>query len=197
MKSVFHAATLWGAMILCFVALVPPARADNPTPAMTDQPLPKPAIVVALETATDGLLMPSETDAPFKIIFLAREPQIAVAEGKPEAQPEAEAKPETEVKAKAKAASVGELARLAGAPQEAAIETRDLDEFFAVATGVEEWMNEEERATAARFAILLGILKTQVKGAQVLVWGEAEKRVAIIGQAEGGLVGVTTLIVET
>ncbi len=178
MKSARHIARVASGVLLCLLALASAARAvENPPPdapdlAMTAEKTPPPAIVLALQKATDGLQMPSETDAPFKVIYFERE-------------------------AGAKAASVEELAQLAGAPADSKIETRDLSEFFEVAATIEDWMNEDEKATAQRFADLLEILKTQLKDAQVLVWGDAEKTVAILGEAEGGLAGVTTLVVET
>ncbi|HEX9998224.1 MAG TPA: nuclease A inhibitor family protein [Abditibacterium sp.] len=139
---------------------------------MTDEKTPPPAIVLALQKATKDLQMPSETDAPFEVVF------FAVEDGETEMTP-------------------AQIAKLAGAPDEIEVETRDLDEFFEEAATEEDWMDDEEKATAARFAALLEVLKTELKDAQVVVWGDAEKHVAIIGKCENGLAGVTTIVVET
>lgn len=178
MKSARRATRILSGVLLCQLPVASRVRAaENIAPPvsispMTDESTPQPAIVVALQKATEGLLMPSETDAPFQIVFFALEtgPQSL---------------------------SMEQIAKQTGAPDDAKIETRDLSEFFAPAATIENWMNDDEKATAQRFASLLEILQTQLQKAQVLVWGDAEKRVAIIGKTEGGLAGVTTLIVET
>ncbi len=150
---------------LILASLTPANAKDNAT-AMTE----KPAIVQTLETATQDLQMPSETDAPFRVVFYALESEKL---------------------------SPAEIAKLAEAPADAAIETRELDEFFEAAATIEEWMNEAEIATAQRFAALVELLKTELKDVQVVVWGENELQVAIIGKGEGGFAGLLTMIVET
>lgn len=130
----------------------------------------KPAIVQKLEAATQDLQMPSETDAPFRVAFYALE---------------------------AEKLSPAEIAKLAEAPADAAIEARELDEFFEAAATQEEWMNDEEIATAQRFAALLETLQTELKDVQVVLWGENELQVAIIGRCEGGFAGLLTFVVET
>ena len=185
--KVAKSATWWGLFWLALAplfALAPRAAATENNPAMTDEQITRPAIVLTLEKATEGLLMPSETDAPFEIVFL----EIP-------AEPCAETGAETG--AEPQKMTPAQIARLAGAPDGAAIETRELDAFFAVPARVEEWMNDEEKATAARFAELLETLKNQLEDPQVVLWGDAKKIVAIIGKWQGSAAGVTTLIVET
>ena len=180
MKRALAIAKIVGAaaLSLCFA---PAARAAenlamNPEKTaiekMPNDEKPQPAVVLALENATKDLQMPSETDAPFEVVFFALE------NGETEMSPE-------------------KLAQLAGAPDDAEIETRELDEFFEAAAAEEDWMNAEEKASAKRFAALLQILKTDLKNVQVLVWGDAEKTVAILGTVEGGIAGVLTIVVET
>ena len=174
MKSALQRVKIVAGIVLGLFAFAPAVRAaeKHSLPAMTDEKTPPPAIVLALQAATKDLQMPSETDAPFEVVFFALE------NGETEMTP-------------------AQIAKLAGAPNEAEIETRDLDDFFDAAATEEDWMDDEEKASAARFAALLEVLKTQLKDAQVVLWGDAEKHVAIIGQCENGLAGVTTLIVET
>ena len=142
------------------------AKDSPPATAMTE----KPPIVAKLEDATRDLEMPSETDAPFRVVFYALE---------------------------AEKLSPAEIAKLAEALEDAEIETRELDEFFEAAAREEEWMNDEELATARRFAALVETLKTELKDVQVVVWGENELQVAIIGKCEGGFAGLLTVVVET
>ncbi|PQV63864.1 Nuclease A inhibitor-like protein [Abditibacterium utsteinense] len=203
MKNAFRVATTALCFSLCLCALSSGAQAATETPAVAPEApsevapeappevapeappetsietvmIEKPAIVLALEAAIDGLQMPSETDAPFQIVFF----EIAA----------------DELAAAPQKMTPAQLAKLAGAPEDAEIEMRDLDAFFKVATTEEEWMNEEEKATVARFAALLQTLKTELKDAQIVVWGDAEKQVAIIGGCDGGAAGVTTFVVET
>ena len=202
---------------LCLLALAGKARAAIEPPQIAPDTAPqtapndsamsaKPAIVSLLEAAVDGLEMPSETDAPFQVVFFESAPEKGAAPqkmkdappettpGKP--APEKPLAPQKMTDAPQKM-TAEQCAKLAGAPDDAEIETRDLDEFFEVAATEEEWMNDEERALAQRFAALLKTLKTQLKDAQVIVWGDAEKKVAIIGTCEGGAAGVTTIVVET
>lgn len=178
MKSVFQAAVAILGFSLCLGTLSGVARAAVDPPQIVPEPAmtPKPTIVLTLEAAIADLQMSSETDAPFQVVFFE-----IPAENSPAPQ---KMKPE-------------QWAKLAGAPDDAKIETRDLNEFFEVAAKEEEWMNAEERALAQRFAALLKTLKTELKDAQVIVWGEAEKQVAIIGNCDGGAAGVMTIVVET
>lgn len=156
-------------LVGCVAALTtsPAFAAENvSSPAMTE----KPAIVAALEKATENLEMPSETDAPFRVVFYALE---------------------------AEKLSPAEIAKLVEAPADAEIETRELEDFFEVAAREAEWMNDDEKSVAKQFAALLETLKTELKDVQVVVWGESEKQVAIIGKCEGGFAGILTLVVET
>jgi hypothetical protein len=130
----------------------------------------KPAIVATLEKATENLQMPSETDAPFRVVFYALDTEEL---------------------------SPAEIAELAGAPEDAEIETRNVDEFFEAVATEEEWMNDEERAVAKRFAALLETLVSELKDVQVVLWGENELQVAIIGKCDGGFAGLLTIVVET
>ena len=142
------------------------AKDNPPEPAMTK----KPAIVAFLEKATENLEMPSETDAPFRVVFYALESEKLLP---------------------------AEIAKLADAPADAEIETRELKDFFESAAREEHWMNDEEKALAKRFAALVEVLQTQLKDVQVVLWGENEKQVAIIGKCEGGFAGLLTVVVET
>ncbi len=193
MKNAFREAQGAVFCLLCLFALNSAARAaTNPPEAVTNETVAnetvanettvneiamtlekpeKPAVVLALENAVEGLEMPSETDAPFKVVFFEMPAESAI--------------------------TPAQIAKLAGAPEDAEVETHELAEFFDAAATEEEWMNDEEKATAKRFASLLETLKAQLKDIQVVVWGDAEKQVAIIGKCAGGAAGVTTLVVET
>jgi hypothetical protein len=133
----------------------------------------QPAIIATLEKAIEGLEMPSETDAPFQTVWYPLE-KAALDGLTPEAS-----------------------AQLAGAPEGAKIETRSLHAFFEDAAGIEDWMNDDEKTSAKRFAELRDTLKNSLEKPQVLLWGDAAKQVLIAGAVEGGLAGLTTKVVET
>ncbi len=203
MKTTFPAAAT---VLISLAYLLATGGNASAATAVPNPPMPeKSALVLSLENAVAGLEMPSETDAPFQVVFFpfpVAEAQNADAQI---ADPPLEKAPQTvpitapnpATKPDEAPLTPAQIAQLVGAPADAKLETRDLDEFFEAATAVEDWMNADEKATAARFAALLQLLKTELKGAQVVVWGEAEKTVAVIGKCEGGAAGVTTLIVET
>lgn len=170
----FPLTAVFSLALLAFAAPLVPvwaAEPPSPSPAMNPSPNPSPPVVQTLETAARDLLMPSETDAPFRAFFVPL----------PDAQN----------------LEPVQLGQLAGAPDGTDVETRELDAFFAPATQVAKWMNADERAQAARFAALLQTIKTNLSEPQVVLWGDAQKQAAIIGRVEGGLAGLLTLVVET
>lgn len=143
------------------VALAPDTSALTPEAAV---------LVAKLEAATDGLQMPSETDAPFRVVFWASQ--------KPALTP-------------------AEIAVLAEQEADAVIEIQTVETLFANAALVEDWMKDDEKATALRFAKLVETLKAELENPQVYLMGERERTVVIVGKVRGGFGGVITLVVET
>ena len=156
-------------LFLFLLAFAPFCLADNPPPAMNPSP-PPPAVALKLEEATRDLTMPSETDAPFQVVYFPSESEKLTPE---------------------------EIAKLAGAPVDSQVETRDLTEFFAANATEEDWMNEDEKRVANRLAALRDLLQAELVDVQVVVWGDAQKQVAIIGKTEAHFAGLLTFVVET
>lgn len=129
-----------------------------------------PPIVAQLEAATKGLQMPSETDAPFRVVYWPLE-QIKLSES--------------------------EVALYAAEKPDAPVETQSVEAFFKNAVKVEDWMKDDEKANAARFAKLVETLQNGLENPRVYLIGKTERTVAIIGKAKGGFAGLITLVVET
>lgn len=160
-------------LLLCLFGAAPVWAAENPPPApiMIPSP-PAPAIALKLEEATRDLTMPSETDAPFRVVYFASDaPSLAP----------------------------DEIAKLAGAPADATVETRELSEFFQACATEEGWMDDDEKRVALRLAALRDLLLSDLVGVQVVMWGESQKQVAIIGKTpdEDYFAGLLTFVVET
>lgn len=161
-------------------APVPPASTPSmssvpenaPAPLVAAQTPAKPALVAQLETLVEGLQMPSETDAPFRVFFVNESPD----------EPKS-----------------ADFARMAGIETKDgdAVETRSLSDLLDGPAQEEDWMRDEDKAIARRFAALRAFLNANFAEIEVLAWGDAEKQIVIIGRAEGGFVGLVTLVVET
>ncbi len=128
-------------------------------------------VIETLKQAADGLLFPSETDAPLEPFFWPHENNSKLT-------------PET-------------LASLADVAADAPIKSVKLETFFRPATKAEEWHNEEERAQVARFRELVTTLKDTLDDVNVFRVGSTRIDVYVVGKVEGGYAGLKTLIVET
>ena len=129
-----------------------------------------PPFVAKLEAATKGLLMPSETDAPFRTVYWPLE--------------------------KAEL-STSEIALYAAEKAEAKVVIESVEQFFEKVSTIEDWMNDDEKAKAERFGNLVKVLEAELENPHVYLIGERERTVAVIGKVKGGFGGVITLVVET
>jgi hypothetical protein len=130
-----------------------------------------PPAIETLKHATDGLLFPSETDAPLEPFFWPHDDDSKLT-------------PET-------------LAPLAGVAADTPVKSVKLETFFRPATKEEEWHNDEEKAQVARFQELVRTLKTTLDDVKVFRVGETRIDVYVVGKVEGGYAGLKTLVVET
>ena len=124
-----------------------------------------------LGKASEGLLFPSETDAPFTSFFWSAttsDPFTPAA-----------------------------LTEFVGAATDAPIKTVKLANFFRDAVKEEDWHNAEEKAEAARFQELLETIKSSLESPQVFRVGATKMDVYIVGKVEGGYAGLKTEVVET
>ena len=130
-----------------------------------------PPAIETLKHATDGLLFPSETDAPLEPFFWPHDDDSKLT-------------PET-------------LAPMAGVAADTPVKSVKLETFFRPATKEEEWHNDEEKAQVARFQELVRTLKTTLDDVKVFRVGETRIDVYVVGKVEGGYAGLKTLVVET
>lgn len=132
-----------------------------------------PPIVLKLRELTRDLQMPSETDAPFRAFFWAVED-----ENEDDLTP----------------AIIAQKAKIEATEP---IEERNLDEFFEAVATEEEWMDDEQKANASRFAVLRDFLKTELENVKIYAFGERKIEIVVVGQFEDGWAGLLTLVVET
>lgn len=78
------------------------------------------------------------------------------------------------------------------------IEQRNFDELFERLTKIHDWFGDEEKKTAAKFAVLRDLLKQNLRDLAVFKVGKIELDVYIVGlDAENEMLGVKTKAVET
>lgn len=127
-------------------------------------------ITAQLTQASEGLLFPSESDAPFEAIHWKAEGQLTPAQ----------------------------LLQLTDHPPNAPVQVVDFDKFFAIATQEEDWHEEEEREAVQRFRQLVNVLKENLSQLQVYRVGDRDIDAYIIGVTPGGdWAGLVTKVVET
>ena len=143
--------------------LTAPAPADAPNVG-------GPSALDKLDDATRDLLMPSESDEPFRTVYWPLD--------------------------KAEITS-SEVALYLTENADATVETQSVERFLRNAIVVEDWMDDEEQATAQRFQNLVEVVNAELEKPCVYLVGERERTAAIIGKVKGGFAGVVTLVVET
>lgn len=124
-------------------------------------------------TAVQGLLYPSETDAPVV-------PFVWTADGGQ------------------KELTAAAVARLSGHPPEAAVEEISAELFFGKVTKKQSWHTEVGRERARRFAELEALLREHLRGIRVFRIGTIAIDVYVVGvDTQDRLAGVSTKVVET
>lgn len=129
-----------------------------------------PPIVAKLEAASQGLQMPSETDAPFQTVYWPLE--------KSDIEP-------------------SDVALYLTENADATVKTQSLSAFFKNAVSIEDWMSDDDKANAKKMGELATTLNSDLESPKVYLIGEREITAAIIGKVEGGFAGVVTTVVET
>ena len=148
-------------------------RQDAPLTAPVEANSPDvggPPALDKLDEATRDLLMPSESDEPFRTVYWPLEKDEITS---------------------------SEVALYLTENADAKVETQSVEQFFRNAVLVEDWMDDEEQATAKRFQSLVETLYAELGEPRVYLVGERERTTAIIGKVAGGFAGVVTLVVET
>lgn len=78
------------------------------------------------------------------------------------------------------------------------VEEVELETFFEPAVTEQDWFEDEEKETAAKYRSLLSALKENLSDIKVYRVGEVEIDVYVVGQMESdGIVGISTQVVET
>ncbi|HEX8551822.1 MAG TPA: nuclease A inhibitor family protein [Abditibacteriaceae bacterium] len=129
------------------------------------------AVRQTLESACQGLLYPSDTDAPFEPFFW----------------PEEDPGPLTPQ----------ELTRLAGVAAETPVKTVRVETLFRPVTKQEEWHNDAEKMQIKSFENLLATIKATLDDVKVYRVGKTTIDVYIVGSTEGGYAGLKTRVVES
>lgn len=99
---------------------------------------------------------------------------------------------------KAEAVSGEEVLRQTQSPPDAPVEERDFAEFFEQLTKLQDWFEEEETATAQRFAALRDLLEQNLRDLKVFRVGSIQLDIYVVGLDEKNmLTGIKTKAVET
>jgi hypothetical protein len=84
-----------------------------------------------------------------------------------------------------------------GLPTDIAVETCDLESFFAIATEPQDWHGEEEQALAKRYQALVQLIRSALTHSQVFRFGSLNVEIYVVGQTPDGWLGLHTQAVET
>ncbi len=124
-----------------------------------------------LKEASQGLVWVSESEAPFEVFVWENEAQEALNDR----------------------TLLHHLDR-----SETLVETQDFDAFFATATQIQNWQNEEERTIVHQYQQLVVALKQHLRDLKVYRMGEVNISTYILGKTEAGhIAGLVTQAVET
>jgi hypothetical protein len=127
-------------------------------------------LIIRLEQAIDGLLFPSESDAPLHV-FVWRDAAPFSSEA---------------------------LLAYEGYDKTTPIQTTDLESFFHPVTTPQAWYGEEEQERMRRFTALLDLLKAELSDIKVYKVGTVAIDVYVVGRdANGNYLGLTTKVIET
>ncbi|MBD1854551.1 MULTISPECIES: nuclease A inhibitor family protein [Leptolyngbya] len=77
------------------------------------------------------------------------------------------------------------------------VEVVEVDQFFAPVVTEQDWFEEEERETAAKYRALLSILREHLTDLKVYRVGAVEIDVYVVGLSEENVIGIATQVVET
>jgi hypothetical protein len=124
-----------------------------------------------LAQASQGLMMPSESDFPFT-------PFTWVGQA---------ATPLTPIK----------LLQLTGHPPDSDVQTIELDYLFRNVAQPQEWHDGMQQASVAKFQALIATLKTHLTDLQTYRIGTGQLDVYIVGKLNNDLAGLATKLVET
>jgi hypothetical protein len=126
-------------------------------------------IIETLLKATDGLLMPSESEYPFEAFRWLGENELTNQK----------------------------LLELTSHPADSPVETVALDYLFRNVAHEKEWHDEVQKANVSKFQNLVSTLEKNLTDIKVYRVGTIDIDVYIVGKNEGELAGLSTKVVET
>ncbi|MBD2593868.1 nuclease A inhibitor family protein [Nostoc spongiaeforme FACHB-130] len=129
-------------------------------------------VMQQIQQTSYGLLMMSESEYPFEVIFWTGEGQESLTNQK--------------------------LLQLTNHPSETSIEIVELDYFFRNCAEAKEWHDEIQQQDVQKFKSLVQILKENLTNIKVYRLGTIDIDVYIIGKTPtGDLAGISTKVIET
>ena len=129
------------------------------------------ALTIMLAKASEGLLMPSESDYPFTPFVWTKG-------------------------AKAKCVTTG-LLKLTGHAPETPVEIVDLDYFFRNVAQSQPWHDPIQAQNVPKFKHLMTVLKDNLTDIHVYRVGTVQIDVYILGKSGKNLAGLSTVLIET
>ena len=127
------------------------------------------SLAETLTKVSENLLMPSESDYPFKVFSWKDQADLTTKK----------------------------LLELTDHSQETPVETVELDYLFRNVAQEKEWHDEDQKINVSRFQALIKTLKENLRDIKVYRVGTVNIDVYIVGKAEGNLTGLSTELVET
>jgi hypothetical protein len=125
-------------------------------------------ITETLTQASQGLLMPSESDYPFEV-FVWEDVELT---------------PEN-------------ILELTNYPPATSIEQVELDYFFRNVAKEKDWHDEIQKENVAKFKKLVQVIKDNLAELRVYRIGSIEVNVYIAGKTHDGVAGLATKVIET
>jgi len=125
-------------------------------------------VIETLTQASQGLLMPSESEYPFEI-FTWKNVELT---------------PE-------------KILELTNYPPATSIEQVELDYFFRNVAKEKDWHDDIQKENVAKFQNLVQVIKDNLAELRVYRIGTIEVNVYIVGKTNDGVAGLATKVIET
>jgi len=125
-------------------------------------------VIETLTQASQGLLMPSESEYPFEI-FTWKNVELTAEK----------------------------ILELTNYPPETLIEEVELDYFFRNVATEKDWHDKIQKENVAKFKNLVQVIKDNLAELRVYRIGTIEVNVYIVGKTNDGVAGLATKVIET
>jgi hypothetical protein len=125
-------------------------------------------IIETLTQASQGLLMPSESEYPFEVFFW-----------------------------KGVELTPQKILELTNYPPATSIEEVELDYFFRNVATEKDWHDKIQKENVAKFQNLVQVIRDNLAELRVYRIGTIEVNVYIVGKTNDGVAGLATKVIET